>query len=126
MGGPASSWRVGTPSNTKGRAVEEHVRANNPGHGQQIQFALDIDVVSNRKATGHCQTWILLYRHDTAQRASFAELSLPLEIAGGKVTRWGDRAIIEIPELFPEPAGRTTDVSAFDDVDFEIRAAGEG
>ncbi len=113
-------------SNPKGRAVEEHVRSNAPGRGQQIQLAFDIDVDSNRKATGDCQTWILLYRHDVAQQASFAEVSLPLEIEGGKVTRWGDRAIIEIPALFPAEAGRTTDVSAFDDVEFEIRAAGEG
>ncbi len=42
------------------------------------------------------------------------------------MTQWGERAIIEIPELFPAEAGRTTDVSAFDGVEFEIRAAGEG
>ncbi|WP_295652242.1 hypothetical protein [uncultured Dietzia sp.] len=113
-------------SNPKGRAVEEHVRSNDPGRHQQIQLALDIDVESNRDESGACQTWMLLYRHDIAQLRSVAEVSLPLAIEGGRVTEWGDRAIIETPIQFPEMEVRPTDVSALDDVDFEIHPAREG
>ena len=117
---------IPSTSNPKGRAVEEHVRSNDPGRHQQIQLALDIDVESNRDGAGACQTWMLLYRHDIGTQASVAEVSLPLDIEGGKVTRWGDRAIIDTPMQFSAMEVRATDVSAFDDVDFEIHAAGEG
>ncbi|QPL05557.1 MULTISPECIES: hypothetical protein [Actinomyces] len=126
VGGDEATGTGRQPSNAraKGRVLERETRDNAEALSlsptQQVLF--DSRFLGEDAVLRGRQTWILLYFWDKAAHSIRCELSLPVDLEDGKVTRWAERIILPPASLTDVVLDEALSGQPDDDVDFEIRA----
>lgn len=126
VGGDEATGTERDPSNAqaKGRVLERETRDNAEALGlpptQPVLF--DRRFLGEDAALQGHQTWILLHFWDRATNSIRCELSLPVELEDGKVTRWAERILLPPAPLADAVPDQLLSGRPDDDVDFDIRA----
>lgn len=129
MSGDAwTAQTTGSPTTVRpsGPVLQAEVERNAARHSSALPFQARFDLgesapLANAERASEPQTWVLLSFWDEVHRELLAELSLPISIQDGRITRWATRIILPTTSLAPELA-KSLDGIPSESIDFPIEA----
>lgn len=117
-----------TTKNPKGAATVEKVLKNAAQLDMWAMIGTSGAVVPRPKgkkvpSKDRVLTWLILIYFDAKNQTVRAEVSLPAAISGGRVRRWVERILVEVPARKPEPEkrGEADDDNDDDVLDVPVR-----